>query len=95
MKVEDMKDIFYLFLNYPQRFFHLQIMHLSFFFQRMVIEILFNHKIQFFSFEIIHIFTHTHKIICVHYWKKFMNKYFIFSFGQLINKIWIIKFEVV
>jgi len=53
-----MKDIFYLFLYYPQRFFHLQIMCLIFFPQRMVIEILFNNKIQNFFFEIIHIFTY-------------------------------------
>jgi hypothetical protein len=55
-----MKDIFYLFLYYPQRFFHLQIICLNFFFQRMVIEILFNKRIQFFSFEKIHTHTHTH-----------------------------------
>jgi hypothetical protein len=40
-----MKDIFYLFLYYPQ------FMCLIFFPQRMVIEILFNNKIQVFSFE--------------------------------------------
>jgi hypothetical protein len=63
-----MKDLFYLFSYYPQ------IMCLNLFFQRMVIEILFNNKFQFFSFEIIHIFTHTHThththiyIIIVHY----------------------------
>jgi hypothetical protein len=31
---------------------------------------------------------------CVHYWKKFMDNFFIFSFGQIINNIWMIKFEV-
>jgi len=58
-----MKDLFYLFLYYPQ------IVCVNFFFQRMVIEILFKKKIQILSSKIIHIFTHTHThiIICVHY----------------------------
>jgi len=49
-----MKDLFYLFLYYPQ------IVCLNLFLQIMVIEIIFNNKIQILSSEIIHIFTHTH-----------------------------------
>ncbi len=46
-----MKDVFYLFIYQPQRFFHLQIMGLNFFFQRMVIEMLFNNKIQIIFYQ--------------------------------------------
>jgi hypothetical protein len=53
-----MKDIFYLLLYYPQKLFHLQIMCLNFFSKKTIIEILFSKKIQFFFFEIIHIFTY-------------------------------------
>jgi hypothetical protein len=55
-----MKNRSYLFLHHPQRIFHLQIMHLKFFFQIMVIEILFNKKIQkiLFSNEFTHTYTH-------------------------------------
>jgi hypothetical protein len=45
-------------------------------------------KLNFFFFENEYIYN------CVHYWRNFMNKFSIFSFGQIINKIWIIKFEV-
>jgi len=49
-----MKDLFYLFLYYPQ------IVSLNLFLQTMVIEIIFNNKIQILSSKIIHILTHTH-----------------------------------
>jgi len=31
---------------------------------------------------------------CVHYWRIYMDKFSIFSFGQIMNEIWMIKFEV-
>jgi hypothetical protein len=59
----------------------------------MAIEMLFNNKIQIIFLNWIYILKI--KIYnCAHYWRKFMNKFSIFSFGQIINKVWIIKFEV-
>jgi hypothetical protein len=47
-------------------FFHLQIMCLILFFQRMAIEILFNKKIQIFSFEVnLHFFQLKKKLYII------------------------------
>jgi hypothetical protein len=63
MKAQDMKYIFYLFLYYPQKFFNSQIMCLNLiFFQKMIIEILFNNKNQIFSFETIHIYIYKYNL---------------------------------
>ncbi len=76
-----MKDIFYLFLYYPQ------IMCLIFVPKKW--------SLKYYSIKKINFFILKYYIyVCVHYWRKFMNKFFIFSFGQFIKKIWIIKFEI-
>jgi len=49
-----MNNIFLFIILLPKNHFF------EFFFQKMVIEILFNKKTQILSFETIHIFTHTH-----------------------------------
>jgi len=62
-------------------------------FQNMVIKMLFSNKIQIYFFELnLHLKKNSYS--CGHYWSKFMNIFSIFSFGQIINKIWLIIFEV-
>jgi len=56
---------FFLFLYYPQRILHLQIMCLILFSQRMVIQILFNNKIHLFSFAIIHIYIYIYIVYII------------------------------
>jgi len=81
-----MKCIFSLFLYYPQRFFHLQMMSLDFCSKRMVIEMLLNNKILIFFFWIEFTFYIIMYIIEEILWINFH-----FSFEQIINKIWMIK----
>jgi hypothetical protein len=66
-------------------------MCLNLFFQRMIIEMLFNNKVKILlwnEFILKYIYN------CEYYWKNFMNNFLVFSFGQIIHKIWMIKFEV-
>jgi len=69
-------------LYYPQKFSIYKSCVWIIFFQKMIIEILFNNKIQFFSFQIIRFFTHIYIIVCVHYWRNFMNHFFIWTIYQ-------------
>jgi hypothetical protein len=88
-----MKYIYLFNLVLPTKVFPFTNHVFEFVFQKKIIKILLGKKFKYFSFEMKWHF-YTHIIICVHYWRKFMNKFFIFSFKQFINKVCIIKFEV-
>jgi hypothetical protein len=59
----------------------------NFFFQGMIIEMIFNNKIQVFFFSIQFTFLKEKIHSSVHSWKKFKIKLYFLSFEKIINKV--------